>query len=120
MLRDQIRGEIAQLEDLQKELQKVQEARSRFIQQQQENVMVLEEMALLPEDANVFKLVGPALIKQDPIEAKSNVETRLDLIKSELGRLEGQAKNIEEKKGQKEQQIIRLQEQAQRQSQAVQ
>ena len=68
-------------------------------------IMHLQEMALLSEDANVYKLVGPALIKQDPVEAKSNVETRLNLIKGELSRLEGQAKSIEEKRAQKQQQV---------------
>ena len=48
---------------------------------------------------------APALIKQDPVEAKSNVETRLNLIKGELSRLEGQAKSIEEKRAQKQQQV---------------
>lgn len=62
-------------------------------------------MNLLGEDATVYKLIGPALIKQDPVEAKSNVETRLELIKTELGRLEGQAKSLEEKRGQREKQV---------------
>ncbi len=38
---------------------------------------------MLDDDATVYKLIGPALIKQDPVEAKSNVETRLNLIKTE-------------------------------------
>lgn len=62
-------------------------------------------MNLLDEEANVYKLIGPALIKQDPVEAKSNVETRLELIRSELGRLEGQARSIEEKRSQREKQV---------------
>ena len=65
----------------------------------------VQEMNLLDEEAGVYKLIGPALIKQDPVEAKSNVETRLQLIRSELGRLEGQAKGIDEKRSQREQQV---------------
>lgn len=65
----------------------------------------LQEMNILDEGAIVYKLIGPALIKQDPIEAKSNVETRLELIKSEQARLESQAKNVEEKRLQKEKQV---------------
>jgi hypothetical protein len=63
-------------------------------------------MGLLDEDANVYKLIGPALIKQDPVEAKSNVETRLNLIKGELSRLESQAKSVDEKRSQKQQQVV--------------
>lgn len=59
-------------------------------------------MNLLDEDSTVYKLIGPALIKQDPVEAKSNVETRLELIKTELNRLEAQAKTGDEKRSQKE------------------
>lgn len=66
---------------------------------------IKQEMNLLDEDAVVYKLIGPALIKQDPVEAKSNVETRLDLIKTEQGRLESQAKSVEEKRLQKEKQV---------------
>ena len=62
-------------------------------------------MKLLGEDATVYKLIGPALIKQDPVEAKSNVETRLELIKTELGRLESQGKSLEEKRGHREKQV---------------
>ena len=66
-------------------------------------------MNLLGDDATVYKLIGPALIKQDPVEAKSNVETRLELIKTELSRLEGQAKSVEDKRGQREKQVGHLQ-----------
>lgn len=62
-------------------------------------------MNALDEEATVYKLIGPALIKQDPVEAKSNVETRLELINTELSRLEGQAKTTEEKRSQREKQV---------------
>ena len=38
---------------------------------------------LTPENA-VYKLIGPVLVKQDQVEAKSNVETRLGFIRSEM------------------------------------
>ena len=53
----------------------------------------------------MYKLVGPALIKQDPVEAKSNVQKRLDYIGGELGRLEGQLKGLEEKQVKKQQEV---------------
>ena len=63
-----------------------------------------QELELLDEEANVYKLIGPALIKQDPVEAKSNVQKRLEFIGHELGRLESQLKQIEEKGLQKQNQ----------------
>ena len=65
----------------------------------------VQELDLLDDDAGVYKLVGPALIKQDPVEAKSNVQKRLDYITGELTRLEGQLKGLEEKQLKKQQQV---------------
>lgn len=52
--------------------------------------------------------MGPALIKQDPVEAKSNVQKRLEFINGELARLEGQLKGSEEKQLKKQQQVCDL------------
>jgi hypothetical protein len=53
----------------------------------------------------VYKLIGPALVKQDMIEARSNVTKRLDFIKSELERLEKQVKEIEGRVQAKQQEV---------------
>jgi chaperonin cofactor prefoldin len=45
--------------------------------------MVLEELKSLEEGANVYKLIGPMLAKQDVVEATSNVTKRLEFIKAE-------------------------------------
>ena len=37
---------------------------------------VLKELELLEEDAQVFKLIGPVLVKQELVEVKSNVRRR--------------------------------------------
>jgi prefoldin beta subunit len=39
---------------------------------------------LLRANAEVFKLIGPVLVKQDLEEAKQNVSKRMDYIRSEL------------------------------------
>lgn len=49
-----------------------------------ENIMVKEELELLKEENDVFKLIGPVLVKQDLYEAKQNVDKRIDYIKAEL------------------------------------
>jgi len=45
---------------------------------------VLQELSFLEEDAAVYKLVGPVLLKQDLAESKSNVEKRIAFIKGQL------------------------------------
>ena len=47
-------------------------------------VLCLKELDLLKEDANVFKLIGPVLVKQDLAEANANVRKRIDYISAEL------------------------------------
>jgi len=44
----------------------------------------VQELDVLEEDAAVYKLVGPMLIKQDLVEAKSNVSKRLEYIGGEM------------------------------------
>jgi prefoldin beta subunit len=43
-----------------------------------------QEFKLLEEDANVFKLVGPVLVKQDLQEARANIAKRMEYIKTEV------------------------------------
>jgi hypothetical protein len=38
----------------------------------------------LADDANIYKLVGPVLLKQDTSEAKSTVDGRLEYIGGEM------------------------------------
>lgn len=83
-----------------KELSLAVEARQRLDAQLSENELVrkvrqefetlviadsiLQEFGMLTPENRVFKMVGPVLVKQDQEEAKSNVETRLDFIRSEM------------------------------------
>ncbi|CAG8653016.1 16144_t:CDS:2 [Funneliformis caledonium] len=69
---------------LQKELSDAIEARQRLDSQLQENEVVQKEFKLLKDDANIFKLIGPVLVKQDKSEATTNVNKRLDYIRSEM------------------------------------
>ncbi|KAF7720742.1 Prefoldin subunit 6 [Apophysomyces ossiformis] len=66
------------------ELTKVVESRQRLDSQQQENELVKKEFELLDSEANIYKLIGPVLVKQDKGEAATNVKNRLDLITSEM------------------------------------
>jgi chaperonin cofactor prefoldin len=68
----------------------------------------LQELNLLDEEAAVFKLIGPALIRQDLVEAKSNVSKRMEYIKSEMDRTDGQIKGLEGKLRDKEGEVRAL------------
>lgn len=45
---------------------------------------VLQEFSILDDDANIYKLVGPVLLKQDKPEAVMNVDKRLEFIEAEM------------------------------------
>jgi len=74
---------------------------------------VQKEFSILSEDANIYKLIGPVLLKQDKNEAIMNVDRRLGHIQSEIKRIEGQIKSLEEKSEKQRAEIIQLQTQAQ-------
>lgn len=63
---------------------------------------MLQELELLDEDSNIFKLVGPILVKQDPLEATTNVKKRLEFIKGEVDRLDAQLKRLEDKQSKRQ------------------
>lgn len=67
--------------------------------------MVLKELRLLDDDANVYKQIGPALVRQDMVEATSNVSKRLEFIANEMKRIDEKIAGLEEK-GQKRQAAI--------------
>jgi prefoldin beta subunit len=46
--------------------------------------MVKKELEILDVDAEVYKLVGPVLVKQTKTEALGNVQKRLDYIEGEM------------------------------------
>ena len=67
----------------------------------------------MEDDANVFKLIGPVLIKQDLVEAKSNVGKRLEFISNETERLDKMVKSMEHKQEVKHKEITELQKKVQ-------
>ncbi|KAK8155650.1 Prefoldin [Phyllosticta citribraziliensis] len=82
---------------LQTELQTIVDGRQKLESQQQENQGVQAELDKIPSDANVYKLVGPVLLKQDKGEAEMAVKGRLEFIEKEILRLP--SKRIEKQIG---------------------
>lgn len=94
---------------LQKELSQVIENRQRLESQQQENELVNTEFQHLDDDSNIYKLIGPVLVKQDKSEAATNVKNRLELISNEIKRVEAQLTDLTQKSESKKNEIAQLQ-----------
>ncbi|KAL3431286.1 Prefoldin [Aspergillus tetrazonus] len=104
---------------LQTELDGLVDARQKLESQQQENKSVQAEFNSLDDDANIFKLIGPVLLKQDKTEALMAVNGRLEFIEKEIQRIEGQIKENQDKSDKKRAEIVQYQSQIQQQAAAA-
>ncbi|XP_038986260.1 uncharacterized protein LOC120111934 isoform X2 [Phoenix dactylifera] len=89
------------LSKFQKDIAKNHQVRKQYTIQLGENELVLKELELLNENANVYKLIGPVLVKQDLAEANANVRKRIEYISAELKRLDGTLQDLEDKQNNK-------------------
>ncbi|KAL3643632.1 Prefoldin subunit 6 [Castilleja foliolosa] len=101
------------LNKLQKDISKNHQVRKKYTIQLGENELVLKELDLLNEDANVYKLIGPVLVKQDLAEANANVRKRIDYISAELKRLDATLQDLEEKQNSKKEAIFKVEQRIQ-------
>ncbi|KAL9079101.1 MAG: hypothetical protein Q9157_001985 [Trypethelium eluteriae] len=88
-------------QNLQTELQSTVQARQKLEAQEQENKGVQKEFTKLADDAGIYKLVGPVLLKQDKVEATMAVDGRLDYITKEIKRVEDQIAEIQKRSEEK-------------------
>lgn len=70
------------------EIQELQLSHQKSQAALNENSMVIEELQDLDEEEQVFRLVGPVLLKQDLVEAKDAVKQRVGFIKEEIAKIE--------------------------------
>jgi len=94
-------------------LQKLVTGRQQLDAQYNENKVVKDELDVIESDANVYKLTGPILVKQDVSEAKLNVGKRLDYIQGELKRHEKSIKDLQTDQEKKKELLTKLQQQYQ-------
>ena len=92
-----IDAEVAKFRSIQEDLQKVRSDLQIVMGQLAENEMVKQELELLNGNANIFKLVGPVLIKNTHDDATETVTKRIEFITSEKNRLETKVKELETK-----------------------
>merc|ERR1712106_651366 len=118
MLQAQFQSNAEKLQTIQKEYSKVLADRQTLDSQLNENKQVKEELDLAPEEAKVFKLIGPALVNQDLSEAKGNVEKRIDYISGELKRKEETLADLDKKQDAAREKMQEVQMQMQKLQQA--
>nr|BBE38615.1 prefoldin subunit 6 [Thermochaetoides thermophila] len=94
---------------LQQDLQDALQSRQKLEAQKQENLGVQKEFKKLKEGENIYKLIGPVLLKQDKVDAESIVNGRLDFIDKEINRIETLIKELQGKIEKKKGEIIQVQ-----------
>ncbi|XP_072767879.1 prefoldin subunit 6 [Anoplolepis gracilipes] len=116
-MQKKLQTEAHTLRQIHREYNKVLNQRRQLDGQLNENIMVKEELGLLKEENDVFKLIGPVLVKQDLYDAKQNVDKRIDYIKSELNRVDGLMSTLDKKLDTQKDIIDKLQRAFQQQAQ---
>nr|CAG4652370.1 EOG090X0MQF [Triops cancriformis] len=112
-IQKKLQQELEKYKSTQKEFQKIIETRKQLEAQLTENTAVKEELGILEEGANVFKLIGPVLVKQDLEEARQNVAKRMEYISGEIKRLEKTIDDLNGKQDSQRESLTKLQQQFQ-------
>jgi prefoldin beta subunit len=107
-LQEQLQKEVAAYQSLQKDYDKAIGNRTQLESQLKENEQVQAEFKFLKDDAAIYKMIGPCLVKQDRAEADSNVAKRIEFIQGEIKRSEALIKDLQEKQEKKKMEIVKL------------
>jgi len=75
-------------ECIEKEQSKIRVAISNYENKKTENNIVKKELGLLDDEDIVYKLIGPILVQQETSDAKIQVDSRIEMINKEIGKLE--------------------------------
>lgn len=76
-----------------------------ILQQDAPSYVHIQELGRLDDSATVYKLIGPAMIKQDLMEANTNVAKRLEYIQGEVKRITNKLAELEGK-AKEQQQLV--------------
>jgi prefoldin beta subunit len=77
-------NEIENIKKLKAEQQAFRQNIQNYDFKKNENELVLKELEYVDEGEEVFKLVGPMLVREEPSEAKQNVIKRIEFISKEM------------------------------------
>ncbi|XP_046845137.1 prefoldin subunit 6-like [Xenia sp. Carnegie-2017] len=112
-LQNHMQQELGNFQEIQKSIQKAINNRQKLDAQLNENKIVLEELNHI-EEGSIYKLIGPVLVKQDPVEAKDTVTKRIAYISKEIERIDLTVKDLESKFQKHKQTLGGLQQQFQK------
>jgi prefoldin beta subunit len=102
-------AELATFRELQESINQLRADLQTVLGQSTENEMVLQELALVQEDANVYKMIGPALIQQNLEDATQTVKKRLEFIIAEQQKLTNKINDKEKQANELAQKIQEMQ-----------
>ncbi|XP_066901214.1 prefoldin subunit 6-like [Halyomorpha halys] len=108
-LQAKLQAELDKFKAVEKEYHKAVSQRQVLDGQLHENTGVKQELDLLKDDGEVYKLIGPVLVKQELTEAKQNVAKRMDYIKGELKRFDDLIASLDLKQEQYKEKLSKLQ-----------
>ncbi|KAL9988917.1 hypothetical protein ACROYT_G003412 [Oculina patagonica] len=112
-IQQQMQTELEKFKAIQKDMQKLVGTRQQLDAQLNENKVVQEELDVIEPDGNVYKLIGPVLVKQDLEEARQTVAKRIEYINAEIKRNDAGIKDVEKKRGASQEILTKLQQQYQ-------
>ncbi|ORY60421.1 Prefoldin beta-like protein, partial [Neocallimastix californiae] len=96
---------VKEYQEIQKDFSKSVISRQQLESQKQENESIQQEFKELKDDAVIYKMIGPVLVKQDKADATQNVDKRLEYINGEIKRIEKIIKDLEEKQEKKKNEV---------------
>lgn len=109
-LRKSMESEMKNVKIYQKEYNSLNERRQLLNGQLNESEVVQGELDFLKENDEVFKLVGPVLMKQNISDAKVNVSKRITFIRGEMKRIGSAIKIAEVKLKESKEKLQKMQE----------
>ncbi|XP_049829878.1 prefoldin subunit 6-like [Schistocerca gregaria] len=112
-IQEEIQRKLDEYKTVQKDFHKAVSQQSQLEGQLNENTAVKTELDLLKKDAEVYKMIGPVLVKQDLEEAKQNVAKRMDYIRGELKRADDTLASLEKQQESHRAALTKLQQQFQ-------
>eukprot|EP00485_Elphidium_margaritaceum_P004544 CAMPEP_0202708452 /NCGR_PEP_ID=MMETSP1385-20130828/20663_1 /ASSEMBLY_ACC=CAM_ASM_000861 /TAXON_ID=933848 /ORGANISM="Elphidium margaritaceum" /LENGTH=135 /DNA_ID=CAMNT_0049367427 /DNA_START=22 /DNA_END=429 /DNA_ORIENTATION=- len=107
--------EVEEYKELKRETGVKYEKRTRLDTTKNENVMMMDELARLEDDAVVYKKSGPVLVKIELEEARSDVGNKIRIIEDQIKQIDTQIKNIQSKIENKESKLSSMQQELQKQ-----
>lgn len=96
-LQKDFQRELDAFKQCQKEMNQLATMRQQLDGQLNENSIVKEELSLLKPSGEVYKMVGPILLRQDNTEAMENIDKRIGYIKNEVEKMDEKVRSLESK-----------------------